>query len=241
MPSRWTKLGYMRVVAALLVCAACGRLQFDATTADGAASDALPGIDAAIIAPPCGTTPVFTDDFTDTMSQPLFDPDNDPGVFVSEGGGFLDVNFQASVAQFNFAYYLSSSTYVVEGLCVYAEVANLPANGGVGLLKIETFGGALAAEFFVSRSFMILRAHESGIATGPTLPGDASLRYWRLRTQGGVTYWDVSRDNVTYYQLGGTDVVMAPMVFILVGGGAPTSGTTGVDVLRFERVWATGP
>ena len=75
----------MRVWAAAVVIAGCGRIGFDARP-DGAPPDLA-------VAPACGTSVVFTDELDDTTAGPLFTPNTDPGISLVEGGGHLDINF----------------------------------------------------------------------------------------------------------------------------------------------------
>jgi hypothetical protein len=232
----------------LFLLSACGRLDFEARPRD--AAQALDqAIDTVVIdspadatlAPACGAMPLLLDDFDNQIPGPLFSVNNDPNITMSEDNGAAEINFGLTVAPNNFAFYNSTSSFPLGGLCVVAEVLEIPSNGGYALLKLRS--STSEAEFFVSKDSLELRTHENMVIDTITLfEPDATLRFWRFRIQNDAVSWDLSADGVTYFEyriapglFGGANA------FITLGAGAANLGTTGMAIARFERITATGP
>ena len=229
----------------VILLTACGRIDFSATPRDASVdgpADAAGDAIEPIIAPACGDSLHFRDDFDDGIAAPLFVVDNDPGISMSESGGSANVDFQATVGANQFAFYRSTTTYPAADLCVIAEVSALPQNSdGFALLKVRAAGRE--AEFFMSRGVFHLRTHDAGALEDVVGIGvDTALRFWRVRVQNDVVSWDVSTDNITYFERHSLPgLFVEPNADILIGGGTADTSTTGVDVAKFESVTATGP
>jgi len=224
---------------------ACGRLDFESAPRDAAVADDAP-VDVAdaaepVVAPTCGASLIFRDDFTNAIPGPLFSVNNDPGITMSENNDRANVNFQATVPANNFAFYTTTAKYTVADLCVIADVATLPQNEGFALLKVRA--GMREVEFFVSKSLFHLRTHEnSALEDIVGIAPDAALRFWRVRVQNNIVHWDTSTDDITYLERHArADWFTDTTADIIIGGGAADPGTTGADIAQFESVTATGP
>lgn len=226
--------------------ASCGRLRFDASTTDGdagldgplgeAAPDGLP------LAPPCGTQVLVSDDFTGTSPDPLFACTMDPGMTCSEGGGLASVVFTPPIAVYQFALYVTTSAYPVDGLCVTAEIAALPGDEGAVFYKIE---GMRELEFVIGRTVVQMRTQTNNVVDEGSMTQrtpDPSWTVWRLRAQGTNGFWEVSSDGVTFYELREEPGLFAssPTAKLVIGAGTIVDSNV-ADVASFESLRATGP
>ncbi|HTL37771.1 MAG TPA: hypothetical protein VL326_31785, partial [Kofleriaceae bacterium] len=190
--------------------------------------------------PACGTTALLTDNFDDTVPGPSFTKGADTGLTVTESSGHVDVTFAASVAANAYGWYASSATYTANGLCTAIEVSQIPSNGGAAYFKLAS--GTTEIEFFESSGTLSLRYKNPTLVTQKTVPMDlAAHRFWRIRQQGGTTYWDTSPDGINYLEQVSTANVFTPTTgTITFGAGTFTSVVNGGNA-RFESVNAKGP
>lgn len=205
----------------------------DIAIAVDAARDAA--LDAYV--PQCGTTVLLTDSFDDTMPGPAFTSGADTGLTVTEAGGHVDMTFAASVAANMYAYYSSATTYPTAGMCVALEISQVPVGGGSAYFKLQ--GGVLELEFYLADGMLDLRTHDPAIVTKKTLTFDpVAQRFWRLRQQGGTSYWDTAPDGVTYVQQTSLAGFFTPTAATITFGAGASAVVNNGGRARFEGVTA---
>lgn len=188
----------------------------------------------------CGSTVVLEDPFDDAVAAPLFMPYTNNGMTISEAAGAVTFEFAASVGAGRYAGYEAVQTYAAQQMCATVEVSQLPTDFGLGYFNL--FGGTQQIEFISYQGNLELRTHEgTTIKTIGLFPLDlAAQRFWRLRQQGGVTYWDVSADGTQFFMLASSTFFVANTARASIGAGA--AGVT-TDGGRFsvERALITKP
>ncbi len=170
---------------------------------------------------------------------PLFTVYNNAGMSTSEAGGAVSFVFSPSVGAGRYSGY-DSALYPLEDFCATAEISEVP--GDEGLAYFDMVGGAQKVELITYRGKLELRTVTSGTPNGVALfPLDlATQKYWRLRQQGGVTYWDVSSDNVTFVNLAMTTFFAQTMVKVSMGAGAVMTATN-AGRFTVQHVQVTAP
>jgi len=159
---------------------------------------------------------------------------------VTEANGHVDFTFAASVAANAYGYY-SSATYTSEGLCAVVEVSQVPnASGASAYFKLAS--GTFEVEFFDSGGMLELRTKNPTIVTRKTLVLNlVAHRFWRLRQQGGTTYWDTAPDGVSYVEQTSVAGVFTPTTASIGFGAGAYAAVSNGGVARFETVAARGP
>jgi hypothetical protein len=229
----------------LVGLAACGRLGFH-ERADAPVTADVPGLslDATtfadgMIAPPCGTSVLFADDFEDGAPGAELFTYADPGLTLSEPG-HLRVDFAATVSPGSYAGYKTLMAYAPEGVCGTVEVLAVPSGEGTMYMKLWAMTEQL--EVFEHNNVLEMRTQLGpAVATLHAMVFDpVAHRFWRLRQQGGVTYWDTSPDGVVFVSHVSTTFLTAAMVQFELGAGA--FGTvSGAGSARFDNARLTGP
>jgi hypothetical protein len=221
----------VRRVCLLLVVAACGRLDFEQ-------HEDITSNDAIVDEVRCGSTVVLDDPFDDMTDAPLFTVYNNPGMSTSEAGGAVSFVFSPSVGAGRYSGY-DSAFYSLQDFCATAEVSDVPSDEG--LAYFDMVGGAQKVEFISYRGNLELRTVTSGAPNGVGLfPLDATQKFWRLRQQGAVTYWDVSADNITFVNLAMTTFFAQTMVKVSMGAGAVMTATN-AGQFTVNQVHVTAP
>jgi hypothetical protein len=202
------------------VLAACGRLGFeqhDVTT--------TPDADVAPVG--CGTNVILDDAFDDTTDGPLFMAYSSAGMTTSEGGGSVSFVFSPSVGAGRYSGYDTAMLFPSQEFCATVEVGEVPVDEGLAYFNIVA--GTQKIEFIVYRGNLELRTVESDLPGGVGLfPFDPiAYKFWRLRQHAGVTYWDVSADNMTFDNLARRTFFAQAMAKAAVGAGAVMTTTNG--------------
>jgi hypothetical protein len=225
----------VRRVCLLFAIAACGRVDFERhdVLGDGAVLDVAAPVS-------CGSNVVLDDPFDDTTDGPLFIAYTSPGMTTSEAGGSVSFVFSPSTGAGRYAGYDSAMLYPSQELCATVEIGEVPVDEGLGYFNIVA--GTQKIEFIVYRGSLELRIVESGTPTGIGLfPFDpVAYKFWRLRQHAGVTYWDVSADNITFANLAMTTFFTQAMSKVAVGAGAVMTTTNG-GKLTVQQMQITAP
>ena len=83
--------------------------------------------------------------------------------------------------------------------------------------------------------------HNSSVAKIAALALDlVAHHFWRLRQQGGVTYWDTSADGVTYFTHASTTYVDSATLSYTIGGGTFNKVAGGGKAI-LDTALLTGP
>jgi hypothetical protein len=213
----------------ILALIGCGRLHYD-DERDASSPDAGPS---------CGARTVFNDDFSDGTPAPLFFSYVNPGLTLTEPGR-VQIDFAPTVNPDTYAGYQSTTSYATEGLCATVEVLAVPNGEGSAYLKL--IAPTQEVEFFEHNNVVELRTHMgTTIKIVDTLIFDAGEhRFWRLRQQAGVTYWDTSRDGVGFVEQASTTFLTEPQIAYGLGAGA--FGTvTNAGSAQFDNATLSGP
>ena len=231
----------LRVIAALGAAAAgCGRIGFGAQTGDaGFAMDSTVFGDG-VVAPSCGATTVFADGFDDGVAGPFFKTFTATGLTLTETASHLQIAFAPSVTPARYAGYETVQAYPSDGLCLVAEVVQLPVDRGVMYIKVRS--STEQFEFFAWAGLLDMRTHQGGLISAiskrPLDP--VAQRFWRLREQGGTSSWDVSADGITYYSLASSTFFTDGPVIIELGAGVfEPNANAGTAI--FDSVQLTTP
>lgn len=194
-----------------------------------------------VVAPAsCGSTAVLDDPFEDTAAAPLFTQYSSNGMTISESGGAVAFNFAPSVGEGRYAGYDSSQMYAAQDMCATVEVTQVPTDSGLAYFHL--FGGTQKIEFITYQGNLELRTHEGATIKNIGLfPLDfTAQRFWRLRQQGGVTYWDISANGSEFFLLAATTFFVASDARASIGAGA-VSVTTNGGQFTVERMLITRP
>ena len=225
----------MRAACLLLTIAACGRHGFETPATD----DASVIIDGAI-APPCGSTVVLDDQFTDATPAPLFTSYTNNGMSVAEGGGVVSFVFAADVGAGRYSGYETASMVTTVDVCAVVDAVEVPMSEGLGYFHL--FGNTQKIEFIAYRGNLELRTVETQTinSIGVFLFDPVAHRFWRLRQQGGVTYWDVSADGAQFVPLANHTFFTTTMARVAIGAGAVGTTTNG-GRFTVQRMLITQP
>jgi hypothetical protein len=188
----------------------------------------------------CGATELLRDEFDVPGPAPLFTQFTSNGLTVDEAGGRWNLTFAANLGAGRYAGYQSVLSYPASGLCASIESVTLPNPGAAMYFKLT--GGDEQIEFFAVDGLLRLRTQKGGqVVTLAAYPFDpVQHRFWRLRNQGGTTFWDTSPDNASFVAHVSTSFLTATQLFFEHGGGAMSSvqnGGTG----SFDQALVTGP
>jgi hypothetical protein len=231
----------VRLAALLITTSACGRLGFEPVSADaeGLSLDATVFPDG-VAAGACGSTELMRDDFDVAGAPPLFMQFTASGLTISESGSLWNLTFAANVSAGRYAGYKSVLSFPVDGLCASIESVAVPNPSGA--LYFKLIGGDEQIEFFLIDNLLSMRTRKGAkLATLAVNTFDpAKHRFWRLRNQGGMTFWDTSPNNVDFFVLVSTSFLTTRQLFFEHGGGTMSSvqgGGTG----SFDQALVTGP
>lgn len=232
----------MRRLAWVAILAGCGRLGFDAV---GHA-----GPDSAVVLPDggvpspgaCGASALVQDGFDSGMPGPQFQLAAASGLTVSETGSHLQVDFAASVGASTYTEYRSQAMYPEDGLCASIEILRIPNGDGNVYMKLATASLAQVVELFEHGGSIDLRTHAKKTVTIlASIPMDlATTRFWRLRQQGGVTYWETSADGVAYTTQAQQAFLSGDPVSFVLGAGTFQALTDG-GAAWLDTALLTGP
>lgn len=215
--------------------AACGRLDFERH----AAVDAT-GIGDVLAPVSCGSTMVIDDPFDDTAAAPLFVAYADPGMTFSEAGGSVSFVFSPNVGMGRYSGYYTPVEYPAQEFCATLEVSELPTD--FGLAYFNFVGGMQKIEFITYQGNLELRTVTAGVPSVVSmLPVDlATQKFWRLRQHAGVTYWDISSDNVMFTNLAMTTFFTQATAAPGIGAGGVMTTTNG-GRLTVQQMQMTAP
>ena len=241
----------MSRVLVLALLSGCGRLGFSDMPSTGVNDSGAPADelgfsqDAVILgdgiaAPACGTTPLLQDGFDVSAPGPTFGTYTDNGLTLREINSRLEVVFNSSVSDGRYAGYKAVTATPTEGLCAIVRVVQVAANNGISFFKLTS--GLQQVEFAVRANFLQIRTHlDKQVATLLSIAFDPSMHaYWRLRQQGGVTYWDTSADGTAFTALASTTFVTDPMLFYELGAGS-FGATSNGGIAAFDDAALFGP
>lgn len=183
---------------------------------------------------------VLDDPFEDAAAAPLFTQYSNNGLTVSEAAGAVSFVFAPSVGEGRYAGYESAQMYASQEMCATVEVTQAPTDFGLGYFNL--FGGTQQIEFITYQGNLELRTHEGATIKNIGLfPIDlAAQRFWRLRQQGGVTYWDISANGTDFYMLAATTFFVQNTARPAIGAGAVSVATNG-GRFTVERMSITRP
>jgi hypothetical protein len=197
----------------LLFAAGCGRLGFGTTGSTDAAGDGL--LDDSVLADttsfdarPCaGTTHTITDNFDDNMRNVALwgnaYTDNLSG--YAETGGRVVITLGANSAN-DWAGYVTTTGYQLKDDRVFVEVPQISASGTNTMLMAATsttFNDGPSIESETGRLEFRKRVAGSIIDLADLPYNAVEHRWWQLTETNGRTYWQLSRDGVswiTWYQ-----------------------------------------
>jgi len=222
------------------VCLFTARPDDAAIDAPEAPADAGPDAPADAHVP-CSGSALFTDLLDDTSASPLFEATQGSGLTVTEGSGRLEIAFAATVTAPSYGFYSSKISYTANGLCVRAEVSDLADANAVTFFKLSF--GTTEVEFYASNGTLELRTKDNGtVITRKSFAASViNHRYWRVRFEGGIAYWDTSANDSTYTeQTSVAGAFPATSGYITFGAGASTDVSNG-NKAQFESIKATGP
>lgn len=200
-------------------------------------------LDATILpdgvsAPACPTTLLLEDEFEIAGAAPDFFSYTSNGVTVREQNGRFEVVFGANVGDGRYAGYKSAAGFAPEGLCGVTKIAEVPASNGMAFFKLWSMQQQV--EFTLYQGFLRARTHlNNSVAELLMVQHDpVGHAYLRLRQQGGVTYWDVSSDGVSFTALVETTFLTASNVQYELGAGSyGTSTNAGVAGFEWARLY----
>lgn len=235
----------------LVALCGCGRFGFnDASRGDGGGPPDVLGLslDATIVADgvlaaPCGSTVLLQDGFDVAGAAPTFGSYTKSGLTLRETTSALEVVFGTSVSDGNYAGYKSVVAPPSEGLCGSVHVLQVAGSNGLTFFKLLSQGTDVQqVELAVYQGFLSARTHlDKQVAVLFSIPFDISAHgWWRLRQQGGTTYWDVSGDGVSYTLLASTTFITDPTLKFEVGAGSYGSSSN-AGLAAFDDALLTGP
>ena len=224
------------------VLAACGRLGFDPSGHAGSGS-AMEVPDGGVPSTgTCGTSVLVQDGFDSGMPGPQFALASASGLTVSETGSHLQIDFAASVGGNTYTEYDSAVMYPEEGLCASIEILRIPNGDGNVYMKLATASLDQVVELFEHGGSIDLRTHaKNKVTILASVPMDlAATRFWRLRQQGGITYWETSADGTTYFTQAQAPFLSGDPVGFVLGAGTFQPLTDG-GAAWLDSALLTGP
>lgn len=222
--------------------AGCGRLGFDAAGHAGSGSAIVFPDGGVPSTGTCGTSVLVQDGFDSGMPGPQFQLGSASGLTVSETGSHLQVDFAASVGANTYTEYDSQQMYPEEGLCASIEILRVPNGDGNVYMKLATASLDQVVELFEHGGSIDLRTHANKKVTIlATFPMDlATTRFWRMRQQGGVTYWETSADGASYVTQAQAAFLSGDPVTFALGAGTFQS-LSGGGAAWLDSALLTGP
>jgi len=191
--------------------------------------------------PLCGTTVLLTDNLDNTTAGPAFSAGADPGITVTEANGHLEITFASTVAAASYGFYFSTAMYPANGLCIAVEVSQLPSTSGT-LTYFKMSSGTFEVEFSEASGMLEMRTRNPGLTTQKTIVMDpVAHRFWRIRQQGGTTYWDTAPDGINYVEQKAVTGIFTPTTASIELGAGAFAAVTNAGPARFEGVTARGP
>lgn len=208
-------------LAWVCVLAGCGRLGFDPAGHAGSGSAVVMPDGGAPSTGACGAAVLVEDGFDSGTPGPQFRLAAASGLTVSETGSHLQVDFAASVGASTYTEYDSVARYPEEGLCASIEILRIPSGDGNVYMKLATASLDQVVELFEHGGSIDLRTHaKNKVTILATVPMDLqATRFWRMRQQGGVTYWETSADGATYTTQAQAAFLSGDPVMLALGAG----------------------
>lgn len=161
-----------------------------------------------VIDSPCGEPTLVTDNFGDTMALPTFTVAKDPDGTASAAMDGSQAVFDLGVS--GFATLLSYRAFNFEGASAFIELTEVPDPAtSARFFFIAQYDDETSFQFRLEDG--VLYAEYDLPTEDKTVVDMADYdpvahRWWRLREEGGVLFWEVSADNDNWDQLGQTPV-----------------------------------
>jgi hypothetical protein len=199
-----------RALVWLVVVSGCGRFGFgshdgvdashdDARLDDGASMSDTSTIDAR----PCGgTTHTITENFDDNLYNAALwgNAYDDNLTTYAETGGRLVINLGANSAN-DWAGYMTSTGYQLANDRVFVEVPQISSPGTNTVLLLatsQTASNGPSIESEVGRLEFRKRAGGAIMDLADVTYNAVEHRWWQIRDSNGRTYWELSRDGVSW-------------------------------------------